>query len=155
MASWLFAAPATARQRSSGTVAWSSMPPSAHGATRSTSARSASPGSAQRRAELLGQRALAERDVGETSEAPAAASPRASVPPTWPSPITAMLRPARSEVPQTRSQVTRIAVSTPSAVHGLGSPEPPRSSASPATCSVCSAITVMSASDVPTSSAVT
>ena len=100
-----------------------------------------------------------ERLSGATSatinRAPAAASPCASRLPTWPSPTTAMLRPARSAEPHTRSAATRIAVSTPSAVHGLGSPEPPRASASPATCSVRSAITVMSPSDVPTSSAVT
>ena len=36
-------------------------------------------------------------------------------------------------MPQSASQVTRIAASTPSAVHGLGSPEPPRSTARPAT----------------------
>ncbi len=58
-------------------------------------------------------------------------------------------------MPQIASHVTRIAASTPSAVHGLGSPEPPRSTARPATWSVRSAITVMSPSDVPTSSAVT
>ena len=125
----------------------SSRPPSAHGATTSTSARSASSGSTHAGAELLGERALARRDVGERrATRRRRPAPRASAPPTWPSPITAMLRPARSSVPQTRSHVTRIAVSTPSAVHGLGSPEPPRSSASPATWSVCSAITVMSAS---------
>ena len=46
-ASWLFAAPAIAPQRSAGAVSWSSTPPSAQGATRSTSAVSASCGPAQ------------------------------------------------------------------------------------------------------------
>ena len=49
----------------------------------------------------------------------------------------------------------RIAASTPIAVNGLGSPEPPWSRGSPTTCSVRSPITTMSAGDVPTSSAVT
>ena len=74
-----------------GRVAWSSTPPSAHGASRSTSALSASFGSAQRGAELLGERALAGRDVGERR------APRRPPPGRararrrrWPSPITAI-----------------------------------------------------------------
>ncbi len=54
----------------------------------------------------------------------------------------------------TRSQQARIADSTPSAVNGLGSPEPPCRRGSPATCSVRCAITRMSRLEVPTSSAV-
>ena len=65
-----------------------------------------------------------------------------------------MLRPSTDVLPNTRSQATRMAASTPSAVHGLGSPEPPRSTASPVTCVVASAIVCMSGSEVPTSSAV-
>ena len=57
-------------------------------------------------------------------------------------------------MPHTRSHATRTASWTPSAVQGLGSPELPRSTASPVTWRVFSAITVMSASEVPTSSAV-
>ena len=79
---------------------------------------------------------------------------RASAPPTRPRPTTAIERSLRSGVPHTRSQATWIASWTPSAVHGLGSPEPPRSTARPVTWRVPSAITVMSASEVPTSSAV-
>ena len=48
-----------------------------------------------------------------------------------------------------------IAAATPSAVHGLGSPEPPRSRGEAGDVAVRSAITSMSASEVPTSSAVT
>ena len=68
--------------------------------------------------------------------------------------------------PQAKSEpVTRalydqvmIGVYTPSEmipVKGLGSPEPPRPRARPATWRVCCAITAMSRLDVPTSSAVT
>ena len=48
-----------------------------------------------------------------------------------------------------------MAASTPRAVTGLGSPEPPDSTGRPTTCEVRSPITVMSAVPVPTSSAVT
>ncbi len=77
------------------------------------------------------------------------------MPPTRPSPTTATLRPASEALPKARSQATSIAHWTPSAVHGLGSPELPVSTARPATWSVASAITAMSRSEVPTSSAVT
>ncbi len=69
--------------------------------------------------------------------------------------MTATLRPSRAPLPVARSSAARTAASTPSAVNGLGSPEPPRRRESPATWSVCSAITVMSRLEVPTSSAVT
>ena len=62
-----------------------------------------------------------------TSSAPPSASSSASRPPTLPTPTTATRRPSSEVLPNTRSQPTRIAASTPSAVHGLGSPEPPRS----------------------------
>jgi len=61
---------------------------------------------------------------------------------------------SRDGDPKTRSQLTRIAVSTPSAVQGLGSPDPPRLRDSPVTCGVIEAMTSMSRADVPTSSAV-
>ena len=128
VASWLFAAPATARQRSAGTDSSSSRPPSAHGATTSTSARSASgrlgPGRAPARPRA---RASPRDDVGEHERGAArreAARERAA--------DVAEAdhgdRPA-GEVRRApdASHVTRIAASTPSAVHGLGSPEPPRS----------------------------
>jgi hypothetical protein len=86
--------------------------------------------------------------------APAAASASASGRPTWPRPTIATVRPSSEVEPKTRSQATRIAASTPIAVHGLGSPEPPLSTASPDTWLVTSAIVRMSGSDVPTSSAV-
>ena len=89
-----------------------------------------------------------------TRSAPASASSSASRPPTLPTPTTATLRPASEVLPKTRSQATLMAASTPSAVHGLGSPEPPRPVFSPVTCAVTSAITSMSGSEVPTSSAV-
>ena len=89
-----------------------------------------------------------------TSSAPPSASSSASRPPTLPTPTTATLRPSSEVLPNTRSQATRMAASTPSAVDGLGSPEPPRSTASPVTCWVTSAIVRMSGSEVPTSSAV-
>ena len=89
-----------------------------------------------------------------TSSAPPSASSSASRPPTLPTPTTATLRPSSEVLPKTRSHATRIAASTPSAVHGLGSPEPPRSTASPVTWRVASAIVCMSGSEVPTSSAV-
>ena len=73
-----------------------------------------------------------------TSSAPPAASSSASRPPTLPTPTTATLRPSSDGLPNTRSQATRIAASTPSAVHGLGSPEPPRSVARPVTYGVAS-----------------
>ncbi len=68
--------------------------------------------------------------------------------------MTATLSPSSDALPKARSQATSIAHRTPSAVHGLGSPELPLSTASPATLSVASAITAMSRSEVPTSSAV-
>ena len=63
-ASWLLAAPAITRHFSSGTVSSSSTPPSAHGASTSTSAVSARVGVGPGRAELVGERALALVDVG-------------------------------------------------------------------------------------------
>ena len=65
-----------------------------------------------------------------------------------------IVRPSSDGEPKTRSQQTPIAVSTPSAVHGLGSPEPPRRRDSPVTWFVVDAMTSMSRADVPTSSAV-
>ena len=65
-----------------------------------------------------------------------------------------IVRPSSDAEPKTRSQQTRIAASTPSAVHGLGSPDPPRRRDSPVTWLVVDAMTSMSRDDVPTSSAV-
>src|SRR5215208_5468895 len=58
-ASWLFAAPAIARQRSAGTDSASSTPPRAHGALRPDRGGGIGP----LRAELVGQRAPALVDV--------------------------------------------------------------------------------------------
>jgi hypothetical protein len=57
-------------------------------------------------------------------------------------------------VPNTRSAVDSIACSTPSAVNGLGSPDPPARRDKPVTCVVRRAMVVMSRVEVPTSSAV-
>jgi len=65
------------------------------------------------------------------------------------------VRPASDDEPKTRSQQTAIAASTPSAVQGLGSPEPPRARVRPVTWLVVVAIVSMSRDAVPTSSAVT
>ncbi len=88
------------------------------------------------------------------SSTPASASPRASRSPTWPSPTTATVRPARSTVPKARWHAARIAACTPAAVNGLGSPAPPRSTGMPVTWVVRVAISTMSSVAVPTSSAV-
>ena len=64
-ASWLLAAPAIALQRSAGTVSSLSTPPSAHGATMSTSAVIARERVRPLRAEALGQLALGLVDVGD------------------------------------------------------------------------------------------
>ena len=111
-----------------GTVSSSSTPPSAHGASTSTSAVSAASGSVQRGAELVGERALAVVDVGDArARRPASASSRASLPPTRPSPTTATRAAGQRRSCRTRARRRpRIAHWTPSAVHGLGSPEPPR-----------------------------
>ena len=69
-------------------------------------------------------------------------------------PETAIVRPASDGDPKTRSQQTSIAVCTPSAVHGLGSPEPASRRERPVTWLVDSEIVAMSRDDVPTSSAV-
>ena len=55
-ASWLFAAPAIARQRRGGTVSSLRTPPSAHGASTSTSAVNADAGSDQRAPRSAGER---------------------------------------------------------------------------------------------------
>ena len=89
-----------------------------------------------------------------SSVAPACAHAVATRPPTLPSPAIAIVRCSSDGVPKTRSQQTRIATSTPSAVHGLGSPEPPRRRERPLTWLVVEEITSMSRDDVPTSSAV-
>jgi hypothetical protein len=65
------------------------------------------------------------------------------------------VRPFSEASPNACAQVVLIATSTPSAVNGLGSPEPPRLVARPETCLVVSAITGMSRLPIPTSSAVT
>jgi hypothetical protein len=69
--------------------------------------------------------------------------------------MTAALRPFSDGEPNARSAVASIACRTPSAVYGLGSPEPPARRDRPETCDVALAITVMSRVEVPTSSAVT
>ena len=89
-----------------------------------------------------------------TSLAPALAQRLATREPTCPSPTTATVRSLSELDENTRSQQARIAASTPSAVYGLGSPEPPCPRGRPATCSVRCAITFMSRLEVPTSSAV-
>jgi hypothetical protein len=89
-----------------------------------------------------------------SSVAPAFAQAVATRPPTLPSPAIAIVRPSSDGAPKTRSQQTRIAVSTPSAVHGLGSPEPPWWRERPDTWLVTDAMSCMSRDDVPTSSAV-
>ncbi len=58
-------------------------------------------------------------------------------------------------MPKARSQQATIAASTPNAVHGLGSPEPPWRLGRPLTWRVTWAMACMSRVDVPTSSAVT
>jgi hypothetical protein len=95
------------------------------------------------------------RSMSETAScAPSRASRVASRRPTWPRPTTAIERPFRSGEPNARSHVAWIACRTPSAVNGLGSPDPPRRRLRPLTCAVARAIVVMSRADVPTSSAV-
>ena len=64
-ASWLLAAPAIALQRSAGTVSSLRTPPSAHGATRSTSAVIALQRVGPGRAQALGELALGLVDVGD------------------------------------------------------------------------------------------
>ena len=108
------------------------------------------------RAELVGQRLLAGVDVGDRElGARLGEQPRERAADAARGRSTETLRPASDALPSPRSQATSIAHSTPSAVHGLGSPELPRSTARPETWPVASAITAMSRSDVPTSSAVT
>ena len=156
-ASWLLAAPAITRQRSSGTVSSSSTPPSAHGATHvDVGGAAPSSGSVQRGAELVGERALALVDVGDRrARRRASASSRASCAADAAEADHRDAAARQRRACRTRARRRpRIAHCTPSAVHGLGSPELPRSTARPVTWSVASAITAMSRSDVPTSSAV-
>ena len=119
-------------------VASSSTPPSAHGASTSTSASMAlsgliqvAPGAARR------ERALASSMSATITRAPSAASMRASASPTCPAPTTATVRPARlCSEPKRLTTHARMAACTPAAVNGLGSPRPPRlSRGSPTTCS--------------------
>ena len=77
-ASWLLAAPAIARQRRAGTVSSSRTPPSAHGASTSTSASSAAWGSVQSAPSSSASARLPSSTSATTSRAPASASPRAS-----------------------------------------------------------------------------
>ena len=107
-ASWLLAAPAIALQRSAGTVSSLSTPPSAHGATRSTSAVIALERvrPVARRARRPARAWTGRRRRRRAPRRPRAAS-RASRPPTLPSPITAIRRPSRSSVPNARSQRRR------------------------------------------------
>ena len=96
-----------------------------------------------------------ERSMSVTSSvAPASAQSFATRAPTWPSPAITIVRSPSDGEPKTRSQHTPIAAWTPSAVHGLGSPDPPRRRDSPVTWRVAEAMTSMSRADVPTSSAV-
>src|SRR5919108_625623 len=129
-------------------------PPSAQGTRTSTGAISAFSGVAQRAPSRAASARLARSMSETTSRVPRRASSRATRNPTCPSPTTAADRPFSEAVPSARSTEASTAVSTPSAVNGLGSPEPPRERASPETCAVPSAITVMSRAEVPTSSAV-
>jgi hypothetical protein len=88
------------------------------------------------------------------SSAPAAASLRASFAPTCPSPLITIRRPAISADPKVSLAQARIAASTPSAVNGLGSPEPPSPGGRPVTWRVRSRIVTRSDGEIPTSSAV-
>ena len=141
-----------------GRVSWSSTPPSAHGARTSTSAVSAAAGSTQRRAEL---RRPARACAGRRRRR------RARAPPSAQQPREARRRRGRARSPRRcgpsqdvgaeRALAGRRAARprTPSAVHGLGSPEPPRSPRSPVTCRVrLGDHRPCRGSDVPTSSAV-
>ena len=133
----------------------SSAPPSAQGATTSTSAVSAALGSVHFAPLSVFTRSRLRSSMSATiSRAPARASRFASFEPTRPTPTTATVRPFNSGEPKRLAQQARIAASTPWAVNGLGSPLPPLERASPATCFVRVAITAMSRAPVPTSSAV-
>src|ERR1700722_3685922 len=132
-ASWLLAAPAITAQRRAGTETSSSTPPSAHGASTSTRAVNAERGVAQRAPSAVATARFDGSTSDSTSFAPARAQRRATRAPTWPSPITHTERPSNESEPNARRQQARIAVSTPRAVNGDGSPEPPRARARPAT----------------------
>ena len=103
---------------------------------RRSSARS---GRAQRAPSASASRRLRPVDVGhDQPSAPARAQqlgqPRS---PTCPSPTTATLRPSQRRWCRTPARSRPGSpTSTPSAVNGLGSPEPPRRASSPATCGV-------------------
>ena len=112
-------------------MAWSSSTQRARRDDVDLGAR-ASPGSIHAALSSSARARLARATSVTTSAAPAAASSRARRPPTWPSPIPHGATPSRS--PEDALAGRRgSSISTPSAVHGLGSPEPPRSRGSPAT----------------------
>ena len=131
-ASWLFAAPAMIRQRSRGTVSSSNRPPRAQGASTSTSASSAAlgrrpaPRRARRRAGACARRrrsARAWRRPGRSAWPPASQRGQARSRPAIARAATPTRTPARS--------AACTAASTPSAVNGLGSPDPPRRAREP------------------------
>ena len=88
------------------------------------------------------------------SLAPSSARWSASAAPTFPTPEMQTWRPASDGPPHSRSATAFMAHSTPQAVAGDGSPEPPSDSLTPVTWRVSRRIRSMSAWLVPTSSAV-
>ena len=156
-ASWLLAAPAITRQRSSGTVSWSSTPPSAHGASTSTSAVSAASrvGPARRRARRRARACPRRRRRRRARRRPRRAG-APGAPPTRPRPIDGdPCGPPARRVPKARSQATSH--------RALDAERGPRARVARAAAldreagdvrRCASAITAMSRSEVPTSSAV-
>ena len=87
------------------------------------------------------------------TRAPAASRWRTTSPPTCPAPCTATRTPAKPSPIPASSIAARMPQTTPHAVIGEGSPEPPFSTGRPVMWRVSRATISASAVDVPTSSA--
>ena len=105
-------------------------PPTAHGARTSHSAVIASEGSSPLRSRSSASPSPGVEVRERAALHPASARRSRQRSPTCPVPTIATRRPPRSTCPRHLADAARIAASTPSAVNGLGSPEPPCSMAS-------------------------
>ena len=158
VASWLFAPPATTGAFSAAIDCSVRIAPSALGLSTSASSAEDLVGRARpcRLRASASFCALAWSTSAIVSFAPSAQACSATPVATLPAPCIAMCRPLRLSLPSARFTAALMPRKTPSEVCGPGSPPTsPAESGRPATNLVARAISIMSATLMPTSSAVT
>ena len=122
---------------SAGRTRRSSTPPRAQGTSTSAAASSALAGVIQRAPRRRASLAPARSMSAATSCAPARRASSGDAQADVAEPETATVRPFSEVAVRTRARTeARMAASTPRAVHGLGSPDPPLAARRPQTCAV-------------------